>query len=65
MTKPSGQLSDVGVRFAGDSDDGIQITGAEFTLEATLPGNDLATWPDFPAEIRAPTGAILNRSRRR
>jgi 2-oxoglutarate ferredoxin oxidoreductase subunit alpha len=58
MTKPVEQLSEVVVRFAGDSGDGMQITGAQFTLEAALLGNDLATWPDFPAEIRAPTGTI-------
>jgi 2-oxoglutarate ferredoxin oxidoreductase subunit alpha len=58
VTKPVEQVSDVVVRFAGDSGDGMQITGAQFTLEAALLGNDLATWPDFPAEIRAPTGTI-------
>ena len=42
------------VRFAGDSGDGMQLTGTEFTREAALHGNDLATFPDFPAEIRAP-----------
>src|SRR5207248_1362123 len=44
------------VRFAGDSGDGMQLTGTEFTREAALHGNDLATFPDFPAEIRAPAG---------
>src|ERR1700731_4446033 len=44
------------VRFAGDSGDGMQLTGTEFTREAALYGNDLATFPDFPAEIRAPAG---------
>src|SRR6516162_383544 len=58
MTKPVEQVSDVVVRFAGDSGDGMQITGAQFTLEAALLGNDLATLPDFPAEIRAPTGTV-------
>jgi 2-oxoglutarate ferredoxin oxidoreductase subunit alpha len=58
MTKPVEQVSDVVVRFAGDSGDGMQITGAQFTLESALLGNDLATLPDFPAEIRAPTGTV-------
>jgi 2-oxoglutarate/2-oxoacid ferredoxin oxidoreductase subunit alpha len=44
------------VRFAGDSGDGIQLTGGRFTITTALAGNDLATFPDFPAEIRAPTG---------
>jgi len=44
------------VRFAGDSGDGMQMTGGRFTLATALAGNDLATFPDFPAEIRAPTG---------
>jgi 2-oxoglutarate ferredoxin oxidoreductase subunit alpha len=44
------------VRFAGDSGDGMQLTGTEFAREAALHGNDLATFPDFPAEIRAPAG---------
>lgn len=44
------------VRFAGDSGDGMQVTGDRFTTEAALAGNDLSTFPDFPAEIRAPAG---------
>lgn len=44
------------MRFAGDSGDGMQLTGAQFTLATALSGNDLATFPDFPAEIRAPVG---------
>jgi 2-oxoglutarate ferredoxin oxidoreductase subunit alpha len=44
------------VRFAGDSGDGMQITGSQFTASTALAGNDLATFPDFPAEIRAPAG---------
>ena len=44
------------VRFAGDSGDGMQVTGNQFTVAAALAGNDLATFPDFPAEIRAPAG---------
>lgn len=46
------------VRFAGDSGDGMQITGSQFTTTAALVGNDLATFPDFPAEIRAPAGTL-------
>jgi len=46
------------VRFAGDSGDGMQITGSQFTNTAALYGNDLATFPDFPAEIRAPAGTL-------
>ena len=44
------------IRFAGDSGDGMQLTGTEFSNSAALFGNDLATFPDFPAEIRAPAG---------
>jgi 2-oxoglutarate ferredoxin oxidoreductase subunit alpha len=47
------------IRFAGDSGDGMQLTGARFTLEAGLAGYDLATFPDFPAEIRAPAGTTF------
>jgi 2-oxoglutarate/2-oxoacid ferredoxin oxidoreductase subunit alpha len=47
------------IRFAGDSGDGIQITGSEFAVETALIGNDLATFPDYPAEIRAPAGTTF------
>ena len=47
------------VRFAGDSGDGMQITGSRFTMETALAGSDLATFPDFPAEIRAPVGTTF------
>src|SRR6185437_423095 len=47
------------VRFAGDSGDGMQLTGGQFTLSTALTGNDLATFPDFPAEIRAPQGTLF------
>jgi 2-oxoglutarate/2-oxoacid ferredoxin oxidoreductase subunit alpha len=47
------------IRFAGDSGDGMQVTGAQFTLETALAGNDLATFPDYPAEIRAPAGTTF------
>jgi 2-oxoglutarate/2-oxoacid ferredoxin oxidoreductase subunit alpha len=47
------------VRFAGDSGDGMQLTGGQFTLSSALSGNDFATFPDFPAEIRAPQGTTF------
>jgi 2-oxoglutarate ferredoxin oxidoreductase subunit alpha len=47
------------IRFAGDSGDGMQLTGTQFTLETALAGNDLATFPDYPAEIRAPAGTTF------
>src|SRR3546814_12767990 len=47
------------VRFAGDSGEGMQLTGRQFTLSTALAGNDLATFPDFPAEIRAPVGTTF------
>jgi 2-oxoglutarate ferredoxin oxidoreductase subunit alpha len=53
---PLQQIDSVVIRFAGDSGDGMQITGSQFTQTAALFGNDLATFPDFPAEIRAPAG---------
>lgn len=52
-------LESVVVRFAGDSGDGMQLTGGQFTLSTALTGNDLATFPDFPAEIRAPQGTTF------
>ena len=57
-TKPVEQLSTVIVRFAGDSGDGMQLTGSQFTSETALLGNDISTLPDFPAEIRAPAGSL-------
>jgi 2-oxoglutarate ferredoxin oxidoreductase subunit alpha len=56
--KPVEQLSQVIVRFAGDSGDGMQLTGTQFTSETALLGNDISTLPDFPAEIRAPAGSL-------
>jgi len=53
------QAEAVVVRFAGDSGDGMQLTGGQFTLSTALAGNDLATFPDFPAEIRAPQGTTF------
>jgi 2-oxoglutarate ferredoxin oxidoreductase subunit alpha len=44
------------IRFAGDSGDGIQLTGSQFAIETALAGSDIATFPDYPAEIRAPAG---------
>ncbi|HET8892941.1 MAG TPA: 2-oxoacid:acceptor oxidoreductase subunit alpha [Gaiellaceae bacterium] len=58
MAKPVEQLSQVIVRFAGDSGDGMQLTGSQFTSETALLGNDISTLPDFPAEIRAPAGSL-------
>src|SRR4029453_11400631 len=46
------------IRFAGDSGDGMQLTGMQFTTESVLAGNDIGTLPDFPAEIRAPAGTL-------
>ena len=52
------RLENVVIRFAGDSGDGMQLTGDRFTVEAALFGNDLATQPNYPAEIRAPAGTL-------
>ena len=52
------QLESVTIRFAGDSGDGMQLTGMQFTAATAAVGNDLATLPDFPAEIRAPAGTL-------
>jgi 2-oxoglutarate ferredoxin oxidoreductase subunit alpha len=51
-------LSDIVIKFAGDSGDGMQLTGSQFTNNTALMGIDLATFPDFPAEIRAPQGTL-------
>jgi 2-oxoglutarate ferredoxin oxidoreductase subunit alpha len=51
-------LQDVVIKFAGDSGDGMQLTGSQFTVNTALMGIDLATFPDFPAEIRAPIGTL-------
>ena len=56
---PAPGSSSAVVRFAGDSGDGMQLTGSNFTQATALYGNDLATFPDFPAEIRAPAGATF------
>src|ERR1700686_3630371 len=56
--KPGVKRDHVVIRFAGDSGDGMQLTGMQFTAESALAGNDIATLPDFPAEIRAPQGTL-------
>ncbi len=58
MTKQVKQLDRVIIRFAGDSGDGMQLTGDRFTQESAAFGNDLSTLPNFPAEIRAPQGTL-------
>jgi 2-oxoglutarate ferredoxin oxidoreductase subunit alpha len=55
---PIQELERVTIRFAGDSGDGMQLTGSQFTRTAAVYGNDIATLPDFPAEIRAPAGSL-------
>ncbi|MEO5594760.1 MAG: 2-oxoacid:acceptor oxidoreductase subunit alpha [Chitinophagaceae bacterium] len=58
MIKQQEVLSDVVIKFAGDSGDGMQLTGSQFTNNTAMLGIDLATFPDFPAEIRAPQGTL-------
>lgn len=58
MSKTTEILEQVIIKFAGDSGDGMQLTGTQFTNTAALFGNDLSTFPDFPAEIRAPQGTL-------
>jgi 2-oxoglutarate ferredoxin oxidoreductase subunit alpha len=58
MTKAVEELDRVIIRFAGDSGDGMQLTGSRFTDATAMVGNDLATLPNFPAEIRAPAGTL-------
>src|SRR5216110_3411525 len=58
MTKTVEERDHVVIRFAGDSGDGMQLTGDRFTNATAILGNDLATLPDFPAEIRAPAGTL-------
>jgi 2-oxoglutarate ferredoxin oxidoreductase subunit alpha len=57
--KPHRELEGAVIRFSGDSGDGMQLTGTQFTNTAAVLGNDLATFPDFPAEIRAPAGTTF------
>ncbi len=56
--KPREEIDTVTIRFCGDSGDGMQLTGTEFTRASAIAGNDLQTFPDFPAEIRAPAGTL-------
>src|SRR5690242_18694831 len=56
--KPITTLPNVTIRFAGDSGDGMQLAGTQFTDTSALLGNDISTLPDFPAEIRAPAGTL-------
>jgi 2-oxoglutarate ferredoxin oxidoreductase subunit alpha len=65
MTKTIEERDHVVVRFAGDSGDGMQLTGDRFTSATAVLGNDLATLPDFPAEIRAPPGRSTGSRRSR
>ena len=61
MSKENNSTNDldvVTIRFAGDSGDGMQLTGTQFTTNTAIFGNDLATLPDYPAEIRAPAGSL-------
>src|SRR5262247_3755099 len=56
--KPRREIDTVTIRFCGDSGDGMQLTGTEFTRASAIAGNDLQTFPDYPAEIRAPAGTL-------
>jgi 2-oxoglutarate ferredoxin oxidoreductase subunit alpha len=57
--QPAEELESVTIRFAGDSGDGIQLTGAQFSTATAIAGNDLSTFPDYPADIRAPLGSLF------
>src|SRR5256885_13691306 len=57
-SKPRRNVPAVTIRFAGDSGDGMQLAGTQFTDTSALVGNDISTFPDFPAEIRAPAGTL-------
>ena len=59
----SREIDRVIIRFAGDSGDGMQLTGDRFTSASALLGNDLATLPEFPSEIRAPAGTLAGTAR--
>src|ERR1041384_7835162 len=58
-SRPREERDQAVIRFAGESGDGMQVTGSQFTLETALAGNDLSTFPDYPAEIRAPPGTTF------
>ena len=55
---PVQELESVTIRFCGDSGDGMQLAGTQFTNTSAILGNDISTFPDFPAEIRAPAGTL-------
>ena len=57
-SKPVEEKDEIAVRFAGDSGDGMQLAGTQFTTSSAIFGNDISTFPDFPAEIRAPAGSL-------
>src|SRR5207244_12243664 len=59
VAKKIKELDRAVIRFAGDSGDGMQLTGEQFTTESAVAGNDIATLPNFPAEIRAPAGTLF------
>ena len=59
MAKTVEQLDQVTIRFAGDSGDGMQLAGTQFTNVSAILGNDIATFPDFPAEMNAASSPIL------
>src|SRR5215471_20784860 len=59
IAKPRRTLNRAVIRFAGDSGDGMQVTGEQFTTEAAWAGNDISTLPNSPAEIRAPAGTLF------
>ena len=52
------EVENIVIRFSGDSGDGMQLTGGQFSATSALMGNDISTFPDFPAEIRAPQGTV-------
>lgn len=56
--KPAREIDSITIRFSGDSGDGIQMTGSQFTTTTAVAGNDLSTFPDYPSEIRAPAGTV-------
>ena len=58
QAKPIQLIESAVVRFAGDSGDGMQLAGTQFTSASVAVGNDVSTFPDFPAEIRAPAGSL-------
>ena len=58
MSNQTQELESVVIRFSGDSGDGMQLTGTQFSNTSAIMGNDISTFPDFPAEIRAPLGTV-------